>query len=166
MQPQQRSDEDEQSSGSSDSGGSGGLGAKKPVLPLAHSENGGSSEVGSVGRSHDIEEEKVHEHHQAQLRQLETLKGVLEHYSAQEAAELFTLYSDTRQQSAGKLVLTEAQFNLVKKVYPKCFSSSTGRFSLTDNQIILQFFFNMKHLYGQLQRGSQSQLGHQGGAPR
>ena len=88
------------------------------------------------------------------------LKSVLEQYSTQEASDLFSLHSDSRP-SGGKLVLTEAQFNLVKKVYPKCFSSTTGRFSLNDNQIILQFFFNLKHMHGMLQRGAQSQLGHQ-----
>ncbi len=54
---------------------------------------------------------------------------------------------------AGKLILTEAQFNLVKKVYTKCFSQVThGRFSLSDNELVMQFFMNLKHLHTIIKR--------------
>jgi len=52
----------------------------------------------------------------------------------------------------GKLILTEPQFNLVKKVYAKSFSTVHGRFNLSDNELVLQFFMNIKHLYSIIQR--------------
>jgi hypothetical protein len=48
----------------------------------------------------------------------------------------------------GKIILTEPQFNLVKKVYTKSFSTVHGRFNLSDNELVLQFFMNIRYLYG------------------
>jgi hypothetical protein len=45
-------------------------------------------------------------------------------------------------------VLTEAQFNLIKKVYTRCFIRN--KFSLGDNQLVTQFFLNLKALRHQL----------------
>ena len=55
------------------------------------------------------------------------------------------MYADPK--AAHKVVLSEAQFDLVKKVYMRCFTSAGHKFSLTDNQLILQFFMNLKALY-------------------
>lgn len=93
------------------------------------------------------------------------LASILENYSPAEAADLFTLHADPKQSGGsisaalgvtGKIILTEAQFNLVKKVYPKCFSSGMGRFSLTENIMILQFFMNLRTFYHILTRGNGS----------
>ena len=144
----------------------------------AMSENGGEFEVGAVGGKklkeamHLMGEGVTHgggeelassfrgQHpggmSEAGLKTLEMVASVLEQYSPKEAQELFTLYSDPRQSGGstpatlgiqGKLILTEAQFNLVKKVYPKVYANGQ-RFSLSDNQLILQFFMNLKSLYG------------------
>ena len=43
--------------------------------------------------------------------------------------EIFTLHTDPKQ--GNKVILTEQQFNLVKKVYTKCFIDN--KFSLNDN---------------------------------
>jgi hypothetical protein len=67
------------------------------------------------------------------------------------------LHSDPKQASTlpgtvgiqGKLILTEAQFNLVKKVYPKCFHAG-GRFSLNESSLVFQFFLNLKAFYDML----------------
>ena len=83
---------------------------------------------------------------ESNLKHLKMLAAILEQYSPQEAAELFVLHSDPKQGGGatpatmgihGKIILTEAQYNLVKKVYPMCFSFGSGRFSLNDNQLIL-----------------------------
>ena len=47
--------------------------------------------------------------------------------------EIFTIHVDPKH--GGKVILTEQQFNLVKKVYTKCFIDN--KFSLNDNQMIL-----------------------------
>ena len=44
----------------------------------------------------DQEESKQDNHDDETMRHLEMLKSVLEQYSAQEASDLFSLYSDTR----------------------------------------------------------------------
>ena len=44
-----------------------------------------------------------------------------------------------------KLVLTEAQFNLVYQIYPKAFWQ--GHWSMTDDQMLTQMFLNLRHLY-------------------
>ncbi len=74
------------------------------------------------------------------------LQNVLENYTLEQAEELFVIHSDPKQSGGsisaaigvpGKIILTEAQFNLVKKVYPKGFSGGSGRFSLTENTQII-----------------------------
>ena len=47
--------------------------------------------------------------------------------------EIFTLHLDPKQ--GNKVILTELQFNLIKKVYTKCFIDN--KFSLNDNQLII-----------------------------
>ena len=81
-------------------------------------------------------------------QQLEMLVEILQQHSLEQAEEIFTMYSDPRQK--GRIILTEAQFNLVKKVYTRCFISN--RFSLNDDQLILQFFMNLKALYSRIQK--------------
>ena len=91
---------------------------------------------------------------ESNLKHLETLAAVLEQYTREEAEDLLTLHSDPKQVGGlimptmgiqGKIILTEGQFNLVKKVYPDCFTG--GHFSLKDNHLVLQFFMNLKGLY-------------------
>ena len=43
------------------------------------------------------------------------------------------------------MILTEAQFILVKKIYLKAFQGN--RWSLSDDQMIKQFFLNLKGTY-------------------
>ncbi len=51
----------------------------------------------------------------------------------------------------GSIVLSEVQFDIVKKVYTKCFIDN--KFSLiNDPQMILQFFKNIKALKNKLQK--------------
>ena len=55
----------------------------------------------------------------------------LQTYTEDQMDELFIMHADKQ---SGKLVLNETQFNLVKKVYTKCFIDN--KFSLNDNQMI------------------------------
>ena len=63
---------------------------------------------------------------------LEMLVASLQEYSPEQVEEILTLHVDQKQGS--RIVLTETQFNLVKKVYTKCFLDN--KFSLYDNQLI------------------------------
>ena len=49
-----------------------------------------------------------------------------------------------------KLVLTEAQFMLVQKVYPSAFQN--GAWCLGDDQQLTQIFLNLGHLYERLRK--------------
>ena len=99
---------------------------------------------------------------EATYKQLEMLNQVLDQYSPEEIRELFILHVDPRQNGGttmtlagvpqGRIILTEPQFNLVKKVYTKSFSTVHGRFNLSDNELVLQFFMNIKYLYSLIQR--------------
>ena len=62
--------------------------------------------------------------------------------------EIFTMYCDPKQN--GKIILNEAQFDLVKKVYTRC--NIDNKFSLNDNQMIMQFFMNLKALRQRVER--------------
>ncbi|TNV76338.1 hypothetical protein FGO68_gene11339 [Halteria grandinella] len=99
---------------------------------------------------------------EATYKQLEMLNQVLDQYAPEDIRDLFILHVDPRQNGGptmtlagvpqGKLILTEPQFNLVKKVYAKSFSTVHGRFNLSDNELVIQFFMNIKHLYSIIQR--------------
>ena len=72
--------------------------------------------------------------------ELTILKKALNEFTQESGdKDIFILHCEPR---TGKIVLTEAQFNLVKKVYTRCFVN--GRFSLGDNQLVTQFFLNLK----------------------
>ena len=53
-----------------------------------------------------------------------------------------------------KVILTESQFNLVKKVYPRGFIDN--KFSLNDPQLINQFFMNLKALFYRISRQTEA----------
>ena len=76
------------------------------------------------------------------------LVSCLQEYSSDQVDEMFMLHVDPKQ--GNKIVLTETQFNLVKKVYTKCFLEN--KFSLYDNQLIVQFFLNLKAMHGRINR--------------
>lgn len=71
---------------------------------------------------------------------LEMLIATLQEIPEDQVEEVFTMHLDPKQ--GNKIVLTETQFNLVRKVYTKCFIGN--KFSLMDNQLIMQFFLNLK----------------------
>ena len=54
--------------------------------------------------------------------------------------EVFVLHKDKK----GKLVLTEQQFNIIKKIYRN--SSKEGFFTVTNDDLIRQMFLNLKGL--------------------
>ena len=68
--------------------------------------------------------------------------------SEEQLDEIFTMYCDPKQN--GKIILNEAQFDLVKKVYTRC--NIDNKFSLNDNQMIMQFFMNLKALRQRVER--------------
>ena len=66
--------------------------------------------------------------------------------------EIFVLHKDKR----GKLVLTEQQFNIVKKVYRH--SSKDGIFTVQDTDLILQMFKNLRGIRSSILRSDQREL--------
>ena len=83
---------------------------------------------------------------------LEMLVAILQQHTAEQTEEIFKMHHDLKH--AEKVVLTEAQFNLVKKVYPRGFLDN--KFSQNDPQIITQFFMNLKALYVRISRQGES----------
>lgn len=72
---------------------------------------------------------------------LEMLIATLQEIPEDQIDEIFTMQTDPKQ--GQKIVLTETQFNLVRKVYTKCFIGS--KFSLQDDkQLVTQFFLNLR----------------------
>lgn len=62
-----------------------------------------------------------------------------------------------QQPASQQILLNEAQFNLIRKVYPRVYQQQAGRtsgtvFTLDDPQMILQFFANLKALYTKIKR--------------
>jgi hypothetical protein len=49
----------------------------------------------------------------------------------EEYEEIFTMHLDPKQQK--KVVLTETQFNLVRKMYMRTFTQGDNKFSLNDD---------------------------------
>ena len=77
------------------------------------------------------------------------LVAALQEIPEDQVDEVFTMHTDPKQ--GAKIVLTETQFNLVRKVYTKCFIGN--KFSLLDDkQLILQFFLNLKAMQARISK--------------
>jgi len=63
-------------------------------------------------------------------RELSIIKKALAEFIIDDS--IFVMH---KEQKSGRIVLTEPQFNLVKKVYTGCFNKD--RFSLSDNKLVL-----------------------------
>ena len=57
------------------------------------------------------------------------LVAILQEYPDEQMDEIFTMHYDMKQ--SGKIVLSEMQFDIVKKVYTKCFIDN--KFSLIND---------------------------------
>ncbi len=66
----------------------------------------------------------------------------LAHLTPAEAEQLFVMHYDSLR--GNMLVLTEKQFELIKKVYPRAFAGK--QWSLKDDQA-KQMLLNLRHLY-------------------
>jgi hypothetical protein len=78
-------------------------------------------------------------------RELIILKKALSEFVLND--EIFIVHKEPK---SNRIVLTEAQFNLVKKVYTRCFIKD--KFSLSDNQLVTQFFLNLKVMRNQMNK--------------
>ena len=78
-------------------------------------------------------------------KELSILKKALSEFILDDA--IFVIHKEPK---SGKFVLTEQQFNLVKKVYTRCFIKD--KFSLGDNKLVTQFFLNLKMMRQQMNK--------------
>eukprot|EP00347_Sterkiella_histriomuscorum_P005789 403355263 len=90
-------------------------------------------------------------------QQLEMLVAILQQLPLDQYEDIFTLHVDPKQNN--KVILTETQFNLVRKAYMRSFSQGDNKFSLNDDHMITQFFMNLKAMYHRIQRIDSQGLG-------
>ncbi|CDW78238.1 UNKNOWN [Stylonychia lemnae] len=81
-------------------------------------------------------------------QQLEMLVAILQQTPIDKSEDIFNLYQDPKQNN--RIVLAETQFNLIRKVYTRCYINN--KFSLNDDQLIIQFFMNLKALHQRIQK--------------